>query len=224
MGKETRMPPDACSDEWKHGAFCGVSPQPTNQQALVFHYLSRQVRRTCVMRRGFKLDWTASAASVHSSPIGRTGHHGELWSWEQTFHVDMWETSQGRLIPFSGKAFFLVSRVWLVGVAVIETHQPYVDTLLLLPYGNLFFVVVQTSKRRRSIWLDFMTRFCKFAGGNFKCLVKPASQHAGPHHLRLISHMDIKEHWLRCCSRVGMACMFLDSWECWNHKLIWNKN
>lgn len=86
--------------------FVAWAHRPTNQQALVFHYLSRQVRRTCVMRRGFKLDWTASAASVHSSPTEKTGHHGELWSWEQTFQVDMWETSQGQLIPFSGEGLF----------------------------------------------------------------------------------------------------------------------
>lgn len=204
--------------------FVARAHNPTNQQALVFHYLSRQVRRTCVMRRGFKLDWTQVAASVHSSPIGKTGHHGVLGSWEQTFHVDMWETSQGRLIPFSGKAFLLVSRIWVVGAAVIETHQPYVDTLLLLPYGNLFFVVVRTSKWRRSIWLDFMTHFSKFAGGNFKCLVKTCFPACRTTPLSLISHVDIKEHWLQCCYRVERTCMFLDGWEPWIHKLIWNKN
>lgn len=177
------MPPDACiAKNESTSPFVAWLHNPTNQQALLFHYLSRQVRRTCVMRRRFKLDWTAPAASVHSIPIRKAGHHGELRSLEQTFHVDMWETSQGRLTSFSGKGFFLVSGVWIVGAAVIETHQPYVDTVLLLPYGNIFFFVVQTSKQRRSIWVDFMTHFCKFAGGNFKCLVKPVPQHARPPH------------------------------------------
>ncbi len=39
---------------------------------------------------------------------------------------------------FSGKGLLLVSGVWTVGAVVLETHQPYVDTVLPFPYGNIF--------------------------------------------------------------------------------------
>lgn len=39
---------------------------------------------------------------------------------------------------FSGKGLLLVSGVWIVGAVVIETHQPYVDSGLPLPYGNIY--------------------------------------------------------------------------------------
>lgn len=72
----------------------------------------------------------------------------------------------------SGKELLLVSRLWLVGGGIIKTQQPYVDTVLPLSiweYLHVFFVV-QTSKWRRSIWVEFMTHFSKFAGGTLNVL------------------------------------------------------
>lgn len=61
-------------------------------------------------------------------PNKESGHRGERRSWEQAFHADMWETSQGRLTSFTAWAFFLVSGVSIVRAAANEIHQPCADT------------------------------------------------------------------------------------------------
>lgn len=56
--------------------------------------------------------------------------------------------------PFACQQGMMGGGVWL------ETQQPYVHTVLPVPYGNIYvFFVVQGSKWGRSIWMDFMTQF-----------------------------------------------------------------
>lgn len=72
---------------------------------------------------------TDSSGGLHTfHPNRESGHRGELRSWEQTFHVDMWETSQGQLTSFTASAFFLVSGVSIVRVVLSEIRQPCADT------------------------------------------------------------------------------------------------
>lgn len=153
-----------------HFSCCDSTAQQSRKASFPrFHYyLSRDVRCTCFIRRRAKLIRTAEAPSCAFLS------NKESWApWRASItgadlscrHV---RNITRRTAWFSGKGLFFFwclsagSDLW--GWVGIETHQPHVvHTVLPRPYGNIYVVfVVQRSKRRRSISVDFMTRFSKF--------------------------------------------------------------
>lgn len=126
-------------------------------------------------------------------PSKESGHRGERRSRGQTFHADTWETSQGRLTPFTAGAFFLVSGVSIARVAANETHQPCAEPATRSIWEHFPLQLFKHQSRRDPFESVFMTHFGKFAGGYFKRPCKTCSAACKTTPLSLISNRNVEE-------------------------------
>lgn len=157
----------------------------TTQQTVNFRYLMQRLSEAhlCYEKKSQTGLWV-QAAPMHSSSIRKSGHHGELGSWTQTFQAEHVRNITRQTASFTGKGPLLVNGVWLVGrVESKHTDHMWLHTATpsIWQYLHVSFVV-QRSKQRKFIWVDFMTHFSKFTGGNFIYPVKAVPQHGrSPH-------------------------------------------
>lgn len=124
-----------------------------------------------------------SSDGLHAfHPNRESGHRGELRSWEQTFHVDTWETSQGQLTSFTAWAFFLVSGVSIVRVVLTETHQPCADAATHSIWDYFLLQLFKHQSRRDPFEFVLWHILVNLQGVTLKGLVKLVPQHARPPH------------------------------------------
>lgn len=136
----------------------------SKQQTSPFHYLWSPVRNTCVMKRRFKPDRTAAAASAHSVPISKVGtvvssDHGSRPSTRTCEKHHKGSRLLSQRGPFSCQQGLNCEGGGKWNTPAMCRHCYSFHMGIFSPS------VVQTSKQTRSIWVRFMTHFGKFAGG-----------------------------------------------------------
>lgn len=97
----------------------------TTQQTVNFRYLMQRLSEAhlCYEKKSQTGLWV-QAAPMHSSSIRKSGHHGELGSWTQTFQAEHVRNITRQTASFTGKG--PCQRGLNCGTGGIETHRPYV--------------------------------------------------------------------------------------------------
>lgn len=158
------------------------SGSPSKQQASLFLLFVKPREEHLRYEKRIQTgpDSRGSLRTFH--PNKESGHRGERRSWEQTFHADMWETSQGRLTSFTAWAFFLVSGVSIVRVAVNEIHQPCADTATRSIWEYFLLQLLKHQSRPDPFEPILWHISVNLQGVTLKGLVKLVPQHARPPH------------------------------------------
>lgn len=124
--------------ETKAHCLCGVTPQPNKAASLTISlFVKISEAHLCYEK---KIQSGQGSAGSLGAFQCRKGSRAPWWAAIMGADLPCRHVRNitRQTASISAKGLLLVSRLWLVGADVIKTHQPYVDTVLPLPYGNIY--------------------------------------------------------------------------------------